>query len=67
MIEPNFAEYEEEGKRQHREVFEERILKKAIQILWGEKPDKIIMNCGSLWFEKDGKTYFLMIEECYED
>jgi|ETNmetMinimDraft_26_1059896.scaffolds.fasta_scaffold56092_4 hypothetical protein len=67
MLEDSFAEYEEEGKRQHREVFEERILKKAIQILWGEKPDKIHRNAGSLWFDKDGRSYFLMIEECYPD
>ncbi len=63
----NFAEYEEEFKRGWREWNHNRILEEAIEILWGEKPDKIHRNAGSLWFDKDGRSYFLMIEECYPD
>jgi hypothetical protein len=67
MTEHNFAEYEGELTRGWREWNHNRILEEAIEILWGEKPDKIHRNAGSLWFDKDGRSYFLMIEECYPD
>ena len=39
-------------------------IKDAIELLTGDRPDKVEKNCGTTSFKKDGIWYFITINEC---